>query len=109
MSHLASLRYKIAFIFFLVTAAAFTAIWFVVVPQLEQNLKERRLDSLQTEARDARAALEAPLLGGPPLDRGARARVAAAGEDRARAGRAGHHAAGDVGHVQLELLEGERA
>jgi two-component system, OmpR family, sensor kinase len=64
MSHLASLRYKIAFIFFLVTAAAFTAIWFVVVPQLEQNLKERRLDSLQAEARDARAALEAPLLGG---------------------------------------------
>ena len=64
MSRLASLRYKIAFIFFLVTAAAFTSIWFVVVPQLEQNLKERRLDNLQDEARDARAALEAPLLGG---------------------------------------------
>jgi len=64
MSRLASLRYKIAFIFFLVTAAAFTAIWFVVVPQLEQNLKERRLDNLQDEARGARAALEAPLLGG---------------------------------------------
>ena len=64
MSRLASLRYKIAFIFFLVTAAAFTAIWFVVVPQLEQNLKERRLDNLQDEARDARPALEAPLLGG---------------------------------------------
>src|SRR5688500_5430985 len=64
MSRLASLRYKIAFIFFLVTAAAFTAIWFVVVPQLEQNLKERRLDNLQAEAKDARPALEAPLLGG---------------------------------------------
>jgi signal transduction histidine kinase len=64
MSHLASLRYKIAFIFFLVTAAAFTAIWFVVVPQLEQNLKERRLDNLQDEAKGAKAALEAPLLGG---------------------------------------------
>ena len=64
MTRLASLRYKIAFIFFLVTAAAFTAIWFVVVPQLEQNLKERRLDNLQDEARSARAALEAPLLGG---------------------------------------------
>src|SRR5215213_2277151 len=64
MSRLRSLRQKIALIFFLITAAAFTAIWFVVVPQLEQNLKERRLDSLQAEARDARAALEAPLLGG---------------------------------------------
>src|SRR5688572_5632540 len=64
MTSPASLRYKIAFIFFLVTAAAFTAIWFVVVPQLEQNLKERRLDNLQNEARDARPALEAPLLGG---------------------------------------------
>src|SRR5688500_5474906 len=64
MSLLASLRYKIAFIFFLVTEAAFTTIWFVVVPQLEQNLKERRLDNLQNEARGARAALEAPLLGG---------------------------------------------
>ena len=64
MTRLASLRYKIAFIFFLVTAAAFTSIWFVVVPQLEHNLKERRLDNLQDEARNARAALEAPLLGG---------------------------------------------
>ena len=41
MSPLRSLRHKLAFIFFLVTAAAFTVIWFVVVPQLEQNLKER--------------------------------------------------------------------
>ncbi len=64
MSRLASLRYKIAFIFFLVTAAAFAAIWFVVVPQLEQNLKVQRLDNLQDEARDAKPALEAPLLGG---------------------------------------------
>ena len=42
MSTLRSLRFKIAFVFFLVTAAAFTVIWFGVVPQLEQNLKERR-------------------------------------------------------------------
>jgi two-component system OmpR family sensor kinase len=59
-----SLRYKIAFIFFLVTALAFTVIWFVVVPQLESNLKERRLDNLQEEARAARPALELPLVGG---------------------------------------------
>jgi signal transduction histidine kinase len=80
MSHLASLRYKIAFIFFLITAAAFTAIWFVVVPQLEQNLKERRLDNLQDEARDARAPLEASLLGGrqpsPTQEFGRRIRAA---------------------------------
>ena len=64
MSRLRSLRQKIAFMFFAITAAAFCAIWFVVVPQLEENLKERRLTSLQNEARDARAALQAPLQGG---------------------------------------------
>ena len=64
MSRLRSLRQKIAFIFFVITAMAFSAIWFVVVPQLEENLKERRLESLQNEARDARAALQAPLPGG---------------------------------------------
>src|SRR5215211_1910027 len=64
MTSLRSLRYKIAFIFFLVTALAFTVIWFVVVPQLESNLKERRLDNLQEEARAARPALELPLVGG---------------------------------------------
>jgi signal transduction histidine kinase len=66
MSRLASLHYKIAFIFFVVTAAAFTAIWFVVVPQLEQNLKEQRLDNLQTEAKAARPALELPQVSGRP-------------------------------------------
>jgi two-component system, OmpR family, sensor kinase len=64
MSRLRSLRHKIAFIFFLITAAAFSAIWFVVVPQLEQNLKERRLANLQEEAKAARAPLEQRLLGG---------------------------------------------
>ena len=64
MSRLRSLRYKISFIFFLVTAVAFSVIWFVVVPQLEQNLKDRRLDNLRDEARAARPALELPLVGG---------------------------------------------
>src|SRR6266540_2649471 len=64
MTSLRSLRYKIAFIFFLVTALAFMVIWFVVVPQLESNLKERRLDNLLDEARAARPALELPLVGG---------------------------------------------
>jgi two-component system, OmpR family, sensor kinase len=64
MSRLRSLRQKIAFIFFAITAAAFCAIWFVVVPQLEQNLKERRLTSLMDEARAAKSALELPQVGG---------------------------------------------
>ena len=55
MSRLRSLRQKIALLFFVITAAAFSAIWFVVVPQLEQNLKERRLTNLQDEARAAQA------------------------------------------------------
>jgi len=60
MSTLRSLRYKIAFVFFLVTAAAFTVIWFGVVPQLEQNLKEQRLANLRDEIRSTRPALELP-------------------------------------------------
>ena len=64
MSRLRSLRQKIAFIFFGITAAAFCAIWFVVVPQLEQNLKERRLTNLIEEARAAKPALELPQVGG---------------------------------------------
>jgi signal transduction histidine kinase len=64
MSGLRSLRHKLALIFFLVTAAAFSVIFFVVVPQLEQSLKEQRLDNLEEEARGARPALELPPLGG---------------------------------------------
>jgi signal transduction histidine kinase len=64
MIPLRSLRHKLGFIFFLITAAAFSAIWFVVVPQLEQNLKEERLNSLIQEARAARSALELRAFGG---------------------------------------------
>jgi two-component system OmpR family sensor kinase len=64
MSRLRSLRHTLALIFFLITAAAFSVIWFVVVPQLEQSLKEQRLDSLEREAKSARPALELPLVGG---------------------------------------------
>jgi two-component system OmpR family sensor kinase len=60
---LRSLRYKIAFIFFLIIAMAFSVIWFVVLPQLEQNLKQRRLENLVEEAKAARPALELPLGG----------------------------------------------
>ncbi len=59
-------------------AAAFSVIFFVVVPQLEQSLKEQRLDSLEREARSARAALELPLLGGAAaLREGVRRRASA--------------------------------
>jgi two-component system, OmpR family, sensor kinase len=65
MSRLRSLRHKLALIFFLITAAAFSAIWFVVVPQLEQNLKEQRLDNLANEARAVRSSLELPVVNAP--------------------------------------------
>ena len=64
MSWLRSLRQKIAFLFFVITAAAFSAIWFVVVPQLEHNLKERRLANLIEEAKAAKPALELRTFGG---------------------------------------------
>lgn len=64
MSRLRSLRHKLALIFFLVTAAAFSVIFFVVVPQLEHSLKEQRLDNLEAEARAARSALELEPIGG---------------------------------------------
>jgi signal transduction histidine kinase len=64
MSRLRSLRHKLALIFFVVLAAAFSVIFFVVVPQLEQSLKEQRLDNLEEEAKGARSALELSPLGG---------------------------------------------
>ena len=60
MTSLRSLRYKLAFIFFLIIAAAFMVIWFVVVPQLEQNLKDQRLGNLVDEAKPTRAGLQLP-------------------------------------------------
>jgi hypothetical protein len=84
MSFLNSLRQKLAFIFFLVMAAAFSFIWFLVVPQLEQNLKEERIDNLVEEARAARPALEAENLRGrapSPEEWGARIRAASEATD----------------------------
>jgi two-component system, OmpR family, sensor kinase len=81
VSRLRSLRHKLALIFFLITAAAFSAIWFVVVPQLEHNLKERRLESLEEEAKAATPALELPRLGGRQPSRKDLARRVAVAED----------------------------
>jgi two-component system OmpR family sensor kinase len=46
-----SLRYKLALVFFAITAVAFAAIYFVVVPQLQSNLEQRQLDDLVVTAK----------------------------------------------------------
>jgi signal transduction histidine kinase len=56
---LRSLRNKLALLFFAITAAAFSILYFYVVPQLESNLEDRRLDSLERSAQASRASLEA--------------------------------------------------
>jgi two-component system OmpR family sensor kinase len=82
MSFLSSLRQKLAFIFFLITATAFSVIWFVVVPQLEQNLKEGLLGNLEEEAKAARSSLMAPLGGVRQLSpKELRARIRTAADD----------------------------
>jgi signal transduction histidine kinase len=47
---LRSLRNKLALLFFAITAAAFGVIYFIVVPQLESNLEERKLEDLRQSA-----------------------------------------------------------
>jgi two-component system, OmpR family, sensor kinase len=81
MSFLHSLRQKLAFIFFLVMAVAFSLIWFVVVPQLEQNLKDERIDTLREEAKAAQSRLELPrVLSRQPSAKDFAARIRAAAE-----------------------------
>jgi signal transduction histidine kinase len=46
----ASLRNKLLVLFFAITAAAFSVIYFVVVPQLESNLKDRNAQVLRRAA-----------------------------------------------------------
>jgi len=55
---LRSLRNKLALLFFAITAAAFAVIYFVVVPQLESNLENRRLEDLRHSAAQGRVSLE---------------------------------------------------
>jgi len=63
MTRLRSLRNKVAILFFLITATAFAAIYFIVVPQLEQNLQDGRVANLEAEAKAAKPVLEALVLG----------------------------------------------
>jgi signal transduction histidine kinase len=52
-----SLRNKLALVFFAITAAAFSVIYFIVVPQLQSNLEQRQLKDLRTAVRAARDRL----------------------------------------------------
>src|SRR5918999_148715 len=56
---LRSLRNKLALLFFAITAAAFGVIYFYVVPQLESNLEDQKLEELQRAATGARPTLQA--------------------------------------------------
>ena len=55
---LRSLRNKLALLFFAITAAAFSVIYFYVVPQSESNLREERLDDLERAAARSKSTLE---------------------------------------------------
>lgn len=48
--HLTSIRQKLMFLFFSITAAAILVIYFYVVPQLESSLTSEKLDSLKRDA-----------------------------------------------------------
>ena len=58
---LRSLRNKLALVFFAITATAFAVLYFVVLPQLQSNLEERRLADLVGQAKAARPTYE-PLI-----------------------------------------------
>jgi two-component system, OmpR family, sensor kinase len=59
--HTASLRNKLALLFFLIMAVAFGVIYFFVVPQLEQNLEREKMADLRKVADSAEGTLEAPI------------------------------------------------
>ena len=54
----ASLRNKLALVFLAITAAAFAVLYFFVVPQLETNLRENKIDDLERVAAASKPALE---------------------------------------------------
>jgi signal transduction histidine kinase len=56
---LRSLRDKLTMLFFAVTAGAFAVLYFVVVPELESNLREQKLDDIARVAAGSRAPLDA--------------------------------------------------
>ncbi|HEX2234138.1 MAG TPA: HAMP domain-containing sensor histidine kinase [Thermoleophilaceae bacterium] len=74
-----SLRNKLALLFFAITAAAFALIYFIVVPELEQNLEQEQMSDLRRVARGAEPTLETLIGRGDirPADVDGRVRAAA--------------------------------
>jgi two-component system, OmpR family, sensor kinase len=56
-----SLRNKLALLFFAITAAALGLIYFIVMPELEQNLEQEKMSDLRRVARGAEPSLETPI------------------------------------------------
>jgi signal transduction histidine kinase len=54
----ASLRNKLALVFLAITAAAFGVLYFFVVPQLETNLRDKKVDDLERAAAASKPTLE---------------------------------------------------
>ncbi|MGI8660628.1 MAG: hypothetical protein ACR2LH_06280, partial [Thermoleophilaceae bacterium] len=61
-----SLSHKLALLFFAITAAAFSVLYFYVVPQLGSNLEQRKLDALERVTQTSKASLQA-LMGSPEV------------------------------------------
>jgi two-component system, OmpR family, sensor kinase len=57
-SGIRSLRNKLALLFFAITAAALGLIYFMVIPQLEDNLEQEQMADLRRVARGAETSLE---------------------------------------------------
>ena len=55
---LRSLRNKLALVFLAIVAAAFSVLYFFVVPQLESNLEQRKFEDLERVAETSRSTLE---------------------------------------------------
>jgi signal transduction histidine kinase len=54
-----SLRVKLTLLFFAITAGAFAVLYFIVVPELESNLREQKLEDIARVAAGSRASLDA--------------------------------------------------
>jgi signal transduction histidine kinase len=63
---LRSVGNKLALVFFAITAAAFSVIYFLVVPQLQSNLENQKITDLRRSALAARPTLEG-LMGRPDV------------------------------------------
>ncbi len=74
---LRSLRDKLTLLFFAITAAAFTVLYFLVVPELESNLRQQKLDDLARVAEGTQARFNRltndPDITAPEIDQRVRA------------------------------------